>query len=162
MSDEHAVPHEADWHGLRFRLRSTRSGDLQCPLLGWHANISFAGPAAELVSEVIPLCNTTGAAVQFKEFIEAIHAHRGTEVMSHVATATSAVSPEPALSVRSKSKGRSPATRPQSSPILMFGRPDGYDPAVGLCSIRGRFHSAELLFCAFDPHEFANFPPEVR
>jgi hypothetical protein len=36
--------------------RTTRSGELQYRRQGQHANISFAGPAAELVCEVIPLC----------------------------------------------------------------------------------------------------------
>jgi len=42
--------------------------------------------------EVIPLCNTTGAAVQLKKSIEVIHARRGTEVIAaHVETAASTV-----------------------------------------------------------------------
>ncbi len=36
--------------------RTTGSGELQYRRQGQHANISFAGPAAELVYEVIPLC----------------------------------------------------------------------------------------------------------
>jgi hypothetical protein len=35
--------------------RTTGSGEIAMPQQGWHANISFAGPAAELVYEVISL-----------------------------------------------------------------------------------------------------------
>jgi hypothetical protein len=43
------------------------------PRQGWHANISFVRPAAELVLEVMPVCNKSGAGVQCKKSIEVIN-----------------------------------------------------------------------------------------
>src|SRR5258708_36376818 len=41
----------------QIEVENNRVRRLQCRHRGWHANIRFAGPAAEPVCEVIPLCS---------------------------------------------------------------------------------------------------------